>query len=225
MAVELDHLFICTPAGAPEVDQLLKFGLTEGQGNFHPGQGTASRRVFLRNAYLELLWVQDEQEARGQLAGPLRLWERWQHQRTGYSPFGLGFHSAQRTAEPVKVPFETWAYRPPYLPQPLKIDVAENSAYAAEPLLFYTSFGNRPDRYPEERKQPLEHPVGFNEITGLRITLPEVGSRSRALEAVEQAGLANFIVGEAHLAEVTFDQAKQGKVQDFRPGLPLVFRW
>jgi hypothetical protein len=30
MTIELDHLFICTEVGAPEADQLVAFGLTEG---------------------------------------------------------------------------------------------------------------------------------------------------------------------------------------------------
>jgi Glyoxalase-like domain len=63
MALELDHLFIFTSVGAREVEQLLKFGLTEGEPNTHPGQGTACRRFFFHNAYLEFLWVHDEQEA------------------------------------------------------------------------------------------------------------------------------------------------------------------
>ena len=46
MALELDHLFIFTSVGAREVEQLLKFGLTEGEPNTHAGQGTACRRFF-----------------------------------------------------------------------------------------------------------------------------------------------------------------------------------
>jgi hypothetical protein len=39
--------------------------LTEGTPNIHPGQGTANRRFFFRNAMLELLWVNDEQFVQG----------------------------------------------------------------------------------------------------------------------------------------------------------------
>src|SRR3989442_13351236 len=114
MTLEFDHLFICTRVDAPEVDPLLKLGWTEGQGNLHPGQGTSNRRVFFHNTYLEFLWVHDEQEARGPSVKPLGLWERWQYQQTGYSPFGLVLRPAQPLVEPVTLPFETWAYRPPY---------------------------------------------------------------------------------------------------------------
>ncbi|MGH9760591.1 MAG: hypothetical protein ACREAC_07080, partial [Blastocatellia bacterium] len=33
MTFELDHLFICVSAGAPEADRLIEFGLTEGTSN------------------------------------------------------------------------------------------------------------------------------------------------------------------------------------------------
>jgi hypothetical protein len=224
MIVEFDHLFICTLVNAPEVEQLVKLGLTEGQSNIHPGQGTACRRFFFHNAYLEFLWIHDEQEVRSEMVQPLHLWERWQYQQTGYSPFGLGLRSSRQTDEPVKLPFKTWAYRPPYLPEPLQIDIAENSASLTEPFLFHMTFGSRPDIYSLELRQPLEHAVGFKEVTGLRITFPGLDI-SKALETVEEVGLAKFTLGEAHLAEVIFDQGKREEVTDFRPNLPLVFRW
>lgn len=63
MAIQLDHVFICTSLDAPAAEQLAAFGLTEGEPNVHPGQGTACRRFFFRNVYLELLWVHDPDEA------------------------------------------------------------------------------------------------------------------------------------------------------------------
>jgi hypothetical protein len=53
MGVELDHLFVCTAAGAPETEQLLQFELREGPANRHSGQGTACRRFAFKNAMLE----------------------------------------------------------------------------------------------------------------------------------------------------------------------------
>jgi hypothetical protein len=225
MMVELDHLFTFTRVGAPEVEQLVQFGLSEGQPNTHPGQGTACRRFFFHNAYLEFVWVHDEQETASEWVRPLGFIERSQYQQTGASPFGLIFRPAPNTAEPVELPFATWALRPPYLPEPLKLDVAENSVDTTEPLLFHMSFGNRADSYPAERRQPLEHPAGFKEITAVRITLPDAQGSSKALQATERIGLAAFISGQSHLVEVVFDHEKQGKFKDFRPELPMRFRW
>lgn len=219
---EFDHLFIFTAAGAPPVDRLVEFGLTEGAPNTHPGQGTACRRIFFHNGMVEFLWVRDPQEVQSELIAPTRLWERFQYQQTGYSPFGLCFRSVGLGG---KLPFETWAYRPPYLPDTLQIDVAQNASRPHEPMLFSIPFGGRPDRYPAERQQPLNHPLGFREITGLRIGLPLAGAKSTALQAIEQDGFVSFVNNEEHLAEVTFDRAKAGRSVDFRPALPLRFHW
>ena len=91
MAVELDHVFVCASVGAPEADLLRALGLSDGQPNRHPGQGTACRRFFFANAYLELLWVENPAEAQGEVARPLRLWERWSQRRQGTCPFGVVF--------------------------------------------------------------------------------------------------------------------------------------
>jgi hypothetical protein len=57
---ELDHIYCLCPAEAEVAARALaRIGLTEGSRNSHPGQGTACRRFFFENAYLELLWVSD----------------------------------------------------------------------------------------------------------------------------------------------------------------------
>jgi hypothetical protein len=78
---ELDHVFIFCSEGAPEADALAQRGVTEGSSNAHPGQGTANRRFFFGNAYLELLWVSDPVEARSEEVHRTRLWERWSRRR------------------------------------------------------------------------------------------------------------------------------------------------
>lgn len=221
MSIEFDHLFICTTLNAPEIEPLLELGLSEGQPNRHPGQGTANRRIFFHNAFLEFLWVHDEAEVRSEIIQPMGLWERWQYRQSGASPFGV----ALRSTGPVNLPFETWAYRPPYLPPPLQIDVAANSVHLDEPLLFHIPFGGRPDTFSPERQQPLIHPVGLKTITHVRLNLPQTRPISPTLAAVEEAGWIEFSMSQAHLAEVTFDQAQQGRSADFRPALPLVCRW
>ncbi len=71
MSFELDHCFIWTEVGAPEADLLIEFGLTEGQSNMHPGQGTANRRFFFENVMLELLWVHNKTEAQSNRVLPV----------------------------------------------------------------------------------------------------------------------------------------------------------
>ena len=91
-AFELDHLFICCKAGAPEAEYLRDFGLTEGPPNVHPGQGTMNRRFYFHNAMLELLWVHDPVGAQNMRTRPTHLWERWQGRHGDASPFGICLH-------------------------------------------------------------------------------------------------------------------------------------
>lgn len=77
MVIELDHVFICTDPGAPEAEELVRFGLREGPPNRHPGQGTANRRFGFANAMIELFWVNDAREAQSECTRRTLLWERW----------------------------------------------------------------------------------------------------------------------------------------------------
>ena len=226
MTFELDHMFISTQLSAPEADRLVAFGLTEGTPNSHPGQGTACRRFFFRNAMLELFWVRDEGEARSPLVAPTRLWERWCYRSTGYSPFGVCLRPCTQHAAPQPaLPFATWAYRPPYVPPGQHIDVASETS-DGEPWLFATPFGGRPEaKVPTEHRQLLVHRRGFGEVTRLHITLPPGRPMSRALRAVQQIGAVSFEVGGEHLAEVEFDHGSRHQSADFRPVLPLRFNW
>src|SRR5689334_20248704 len=87
--MELDHVFILGAAGAPGAAALQRIGLREGSSNTHPGQGTACRRFFFANAYLELAWVENEAEAGGGEAKRTRLLDRWAMRHAGACPFGL----------------------------------------------------------------------------------------------------------------------------------------
>jgi hypothetical protein len=142
VTAELDHVFLCTSPDAPEAGCLSAFGLTEGTPNVHPGQGTASRRFFFWNAYLELLWVSNPVEAQSETTRPTRLWERWQGKDQGTCPFGIGLRPG--VGENQKPPFATWEYRPAYLPAPLRIEVGMNCELLTEPFLFFLPFALPP---------------------------------------------------------------------------------
>ena len=87
MALQLDHFFILTEAGAPQADFLVDIGMVEGTTNDHPGQGTANRRFFFENTALELLYIRDAEEAMNGPASRLRCVERGA--ASGASPFGI----------------------------------------------------------------------------------------------------------------------------------------
>jgi hypothetical protein len=224
MSTELDHLFLCTARGAPEAAQLIAFGLTEGSPNRHPGQGTANRRFFFDNAFLELVWVEDEVEAQSDLVRRTGLWERCTRRASGASPFGVGLRPAAGAAP--ACPFPAWLYRPPYLPAPLAIEMANNSDNAAGPLLFYLPFGRRPDPNDVSRRQPREHRAGLRSITRVRVGLAEQTTLSPEYRAAsDQCPGLEFHASDAAILEIGFDGETAGQTADFRPGLPLVLHW
>jgi hypothetical protein len=163
VSVELDHVFILCAADAPEAEALTRLGLREGSPNTHPGQGTACRRFFFDNAYIELLWVHDEQEVRSDQVARLRLWERWSQRGQGASPFGIVLRPAG--GAPAAPPFRAWAYTPPYLPAGLAIDVAIDTPLS-EPERFYVGFQRA---RPADTVQPYAHAIGAREITDVTI--------------------------------------------------------
>ena len=221
-ATELDHLFIWADVGGPEADRLVAFGLTEGAPNTHPGQGTACRRFFFQNAYLELVWVRDPAEAQSEPVGPTGLWSRWTGRRTGASPFGLGLRPVRPGAS--DVPFPAWEYRPAYLPSPLAIHIGRDVPLS-EPFWFHLGFARRPDDAGRPTRQPLEHAAGFGEVTGVRLLGPGLGNPSEAGLAVARTAAVELVDAPEQLAEVTFDGGGRRRAEDLRPVLPLLFRW
>lgn len=117
-------MFICSQVNAPEIDRILDLGLVEGKSNIHPGQCTANRRIFFDNFMLELLFAIDEGELSSSIIKRTHLQERLNYQRTSYSPFGMAFRYTENTHSSLP----TWAYKPPYVPDNLQIDIISNTA-------------------------------------------------------------------------------------------------
>jgi hypothetical protein len=211
MDFELDHVFVCVSAGGgPEAEALVGLGLAEGPPNVHPGQGTACRRFCFSNAYLELLWVTDADEARGEAARPLRLWERWSGRRSGAGPFGILLRHSRPGV--VGLPFPAWEYRPAYLPAPLCIHIAANSTTPQGPLLFCLPWCRRPG------PQALGHAAGLREITRVIVRGP------CPPPPVPVATIA-FEAADGYRLEVGFDGERAGRSADLPPLIPVVFRW
>ncbi len=218
MASEFDHVFICVSVGGEEASALAAFGLTEGMPNVHPGQGTACRRFFFANSYLELLWVSNAGDAQSETIQPTHLWERWTGRASGVCPLGLGFRP--KIQHDGGAPFSSWEYRPPYLPSPLCLHVATNANVLTEPMLFYLPLGLRSAKRPV-----LSHRTGLREVTRVELASPHTERTSPEMAAVTGAGLVQLRAGPEYLVELGFDGESQGHHADFRPLLPLVFRW
>jgi hypothetical protein len=218
MRLELDHLFVCCAAAAPEAERLLHFGLLEGPPNQHPGQGTANRRFAFVNAMMELLWVSDPAEAQNRATERTLLWERWSSRQGEASPFGFCVRPVDAVANNVAPPFTAWEYRPAYLPEPLSMYIGE--AGVEEPMWFYLSFMRRAQREEWFR----EHPAGIREITRLRLTSP-VALRSSSSRKIMEDRILTLRTGTKPLLEIEFDANQRNDQVDFRPELPIIFRF
>lgn len=217
--MDLDHLFLFTNAPEQAAEALHRFGLTEGAPNTHPGQGTACRRFFFNNAYLELLTVSSEEEIKSPAIAPTKLWERSQYPHTSYCPFGLCFRSGTPIFQ------EGWHYRPPYLPNDLYINVAPNTDRPTEPMLFELPFSNiAPKDYPPGKQQPLQHEKGFSEITKVTLNLPSTKDLSPSLQNVINHSPVVIVQGTDYLVDLEFDYGKQGKLHNYSPLMPLTIR-
>jgi hypothetical protein len=217
--MELDHVFILCDRGAPGAEALLRLGVREGSGNAHPGQGTACRRFFFANAYLELAWVEDEAEAGSDPVKRTRLLDRWALRRAGACPFGL---ITRPTLDEIDgaAPFPTWRYTPPYLRDGVAIDVAEGTLLS-EPEIFRVDFRRLRTRAGQE---PLDHAIPAMTLHTLGISGPVPHELSAASRALAEAGVVSFEPAPAYTLTLDFRSAPDASA-DLRPELPLVLRW
>ncbi|HEV7607425.1 MAG TPA: VOC family protein [Steroidobacteraceae bacterium] len=210
---ELDHIIIFCNVGAPEAGALTDSGLHEGPGNSHPGQGTANRRFFFPNAYLELLWVENRLEAQSPEARETRLWERWQQRASGACPFGLVFRPGPNAPG---LPPASWTYAPGYFPPGFSIEVARDVP-PNEPLLFYLPFARSSL---VENVDLDEGTVHVGPITGATIHLPQTDALSRGLSSLVAAGAIAVEPAREYLLDL-YHAGGPSQVLDLRPQLPL----
>lgn len=219
MGLELDHLFLLCDAGAPEAEALIERGISEGTPNTHPGQGTANRRFFFRNAYLELLWIADSGEARTEAVRRTMLWERWSGRKTGACPVGIVLRQDGET-EPL--PFPTGTYKASYLPPTVSIEVAEDRALEQPAVFCLRSSEQSPSR---RGPGPARHALPIEELTGVRLGYPGGNDPSQALRSLAARDLLEFDAAAELLLTLTFDRGKAQGEADLRPRLPLLLRW
>ncbi len=216
MNLVLDHVFIFVSEGAPEADKLIEFGFSEGEPNIHLGQGTSNRRFFFNNMMLEFLWVSNLDEVKSELTKQTMLWERW-NGRNSTSPFGIIFRSSNG-----KVPFESWEYKPKYLPDGLSFLVGNNSVLLNEPIIFKMPNGGRPT---PKKNPPLQNLSGFSNVSSLCVKMPQTSSQSSILKSIGSLEKISFKKSENHVMEIGFDGETSGKSKDFLPELPLILKW
>jgi len=214
--LEIDHFFVAVSgpeSGSAELDAA---GFQAGPSNAHPGQGTASRGILFENAYLEMIWLTDRAEADSPQIKRTRLGVR-ADPPSGSCPFGIGLR--RKGEQDVVLPFETWAYRPPYLPEGMSFQMSASSDQLGEPLVFFLPWLSAP-AWPAP-----DHGNGARRVTGLEIVLEEQVLDSETISAFSGIDLVSFRTGAAYFMDVELDRAESGHSLDLRPGVPLRIRW
>ncbi len=107
----------------------------------------------------------------------------------------------------------------------MSIAVGTNSNLLNEPMLFQIPFGKRPDRYPPEKAQPLEHHNGLREITRLEMVSPTANNISPEFQAVIDCNILNIREGKDYCIEIGFDGELQDNQLDCSPKLPMRLFW
>jgi hypothetical protein len=220
MPLSLDHVFICpeNPKLAERV--LADFGLQFSHRGIHRGQGTANTCAFFDNAYLELLWRDNDEELQSEVVSPVGLWQRVRWRETGASPFGVSFRS-----DDGDVPVDTWAYDAPFLPVGATIPVVTPRFRWREPMTFISPMSQAPIEMPVEQKLVLTHRGMHHRMTSVLIHSPEATEISAGLAELCGRGIIELKPAAEHCIDLEWDGAECGESYDFRPTLPLVLRW
>jgi hypothetical protein len=215
---EVDHIFLLTDVHAPVADRLVQAGIAEGSSRKHAGQGTENRRFFFRNVMFEFLWVNNESETGSPAIARTNLLNRWQNRMGTACPYGICFRPMHASSPPFTL-FPSWSYTPPYLPDNMAIQVADNASVLPEPFLFYLASAQAPDG----TLGPINHPAGMEMLTDIQLTLSGAPQRTPSLEAVST--YMTLETGENDAMTLVFDNGKQGQVLDLRPDAPLIFHY
>lgn len=214
-ALSLDHVFLAVSKGGPEVGPLEAAGFTEGAQNVHPGQGTACRRFFFGDRYLEFIWLENRAEAYSTTVLPTALGDRLGG-APGASRIGICIRLSPDQPVP---PVATWPYRPAYLPPPFAIPMARSSDRRREPLLFFVPAG-----LGKTTTEP-DHPNGARSITDVAIVLPGAIRPSPELEWLTESGLVRIERGAEEALSVELDGGARGERLVLMGGSPLELTW
>lgn len=224
--VELDHVFVWVQPSGPEEQIFAELGLYSSGHGEHKGQGTASKFILFENAYLELIWISDEGEARENTARTGIEWcDRARWRETGASPFGVGLHRIAPTLE--ELPLFPVKYSAEWMMPGTYLEFSDNFKQATEPLYFIVPEWVATDNmrlYPEIIKTDI-HPWIDKKLTSVKVSLGRFGELSTVASELSCHTAVAVEPDNSSLLELTFDSGSLGKTFDARPTLPIVFKY
>jgi len=196
--IEIDHIFIFSNKGK-ETDELVDFGLIEGSGRTHKGIGTANRRMFFENFYLEILWVENEQEAKS--VEKIGIWERSDFKNNQYPRFGL---CLKNTKETDNIFENSIKWKPDFLTENKFVDILTNERM---PWIF---------RFPADRNakldEPRNHKNGIKKLTKAVFNLTEIDFKN-VISEINENSIIEFVKSSKNKLILEFDDKIQGKTE------------
>ena len=216
---ELDHVFIAT--SDPRCEAVAsEFGMTFTERRTHAGQGTSNACALFENAFFELLFASRLDEIESDVVRPLGLNERIHWQQTGACPFGICFRPTAPLFDDVALPFETWPYRPAYVPVGSSIPIVTPHRSLFEPLVFLMS---RP-RPPSMSLDSVLHRGAKRNLTAVTLQTTHLVVSS-AVRWFTDNGLLPLARGDDYLMSLVLDGGPAGRVEQLPAPVPLAVRW
>jgi Glyoxalase-like domain len=205
--MDIDHIFIFSDEKGTVADQLVSFGLTEGTGRVHQGQGTSNRIFYFDNFFLEIVWVHNEDEINSLLVKPTGLWQRAGFKETGYSPFGLGLVNTDQTDKLFDHEFK---YQPDYFPEGMVIDIIKNENQRDLPWTFRLPFKERKP----VKKEPVDHKNGIRRLTKTTFYY-QSGINDDFIKSFANEQSITFIQSDKTWLTLSFDHKRLGLQRHF----------
>jgi Glyoxalase-like domain len=202
-----DHIFIFTNDQGKIADQLVEFGLTEGSNRVHAGQGTANRKFYFENFFLEILWVHNETEINSELIKPVGLWQRANYRINDFSPFGLCIVNTDETDRLFE---NAHKYQPIYFPDGMTIDILKNEHQPCFPWTFRLPFKGQM----KHETEPTKHKNEINQLSKVDFYVENIND-SNFMQAFEGKQNINFIKSDKTWLTLTFDEGKHGLRKTF----------
>ena len=219
---ELDHVFLATPDLARVERALSHIGLKFNRHVVHQGQGTANACCVFQNAFFEVLGIHNVDELKSELVHPLALYERIQWAATGACPLGLCYRALDGNLDVAGLPFESWYYKPTYIPSGAGIPIVTPRRALTEPLIFLSADPNRRTNLQEAAARYGENRT----LTGVTLRRPSAAAPlSDGVRWFENQGLLSIEDGTSYSIELEWDHGREGSCRRFNDDIPLVLRW
>jgi len=207
--MQVDHIFIFSDKGKA-ADELVNFGFVEGSGRVHAGLGTANRRFFFEDFYLEILWVENESESKNEKSSRLNIWERSNFRDNNYSPYGLCLKNTD-TSSPLFV--KALKFQADYHPQGKYMEVVNNQEKPYLPWFF---------RLPQisGTRKNLDEPnndksLGIRKLTKAIFEVETSVLNDRFVDKIQLSAIVEFRVSTRNFLILEFDHVKQRMTQKF----------